>query len=133
MLLADIKLIEVNTLDVIFKHAITEPGQGKIRVEYGEIEFEAGGILTVDASSATIRIKAAPAVYGFRDGQENDDFSLKIGISMLYVYPSNQSLDETYLQENHWYFASMLKTYFKFYAEDIFNKSSIDGVKLPYN
>ena len=133
MLLADIKLIEVNTRSVSFDHIVTDPGEGQIRVEYGEIEFEAGGVLVGNESNSTIRIKASPSIYGFREGKVGGDFVLKIVMNMLYVYPSNQNLDEDYLRDNHWYFASMLKTHFKFYAEDILSKSSINGVQLPFN
>lgn len=133
MLLADIKLIEVNTRSVSFDHIVTEPGEGQIRVEYGELEFEVGGVLVGDESNSTIRIKASPAIYGFREGKAGEDFVLKIVMNMLYVYPGNQNIDEDYLRDNHWYFASMVKTHFKFYAEDILGKSSINGVQLPFN
>lgn len=133
MLLADIKLIEVSALDIIFKHKSSEPGQGKLSVEYGDVEFEVGATLVENPSNSTIRVKACPAVYGHKEGAATDDFELKISISMLYVYPAEVDIEESYLRENHWYFASMLKCYFKFYADDIFNKSSLNGIKLAYN
>lgn len=133
MLLKDIKLLEVTSLNVAFSHNATESGQGRVRTEYGDIEFEAGGTLTEDPSQSVIIVKATPSVTGFREGVEGYDFSLKISLRMIYSYPTEKKLTQEFLIDSSWYFTSLLKTYFKFYADDILRKTTIEGIKLDLN
>lgn len=136
MLLSDLNLIEVSARKINFEYSILVPGQGKIKVEYGELNFEAGGELTEDETKGIIRVNAFPSIKGFREIQSDPDFSLNLNIGMLYVYPKEKMQDseiESFLQENVWYFASFLRTYFKVYVDNILSTSTINGVKLPFN
>ncbi|WP_205955185.1 hypothetical protein [Pantoea stewartii] len=133
MLLADLKLIEVCALEISFQHHIAMPGQGKIKVEYGAVEFEVGSTLVDAPENSTIIIKATPCIKGFRDDMDKEDFNLTIKIRMVYSYPNSAKIDENFLKENNWYFGSYLKTYFKFYADETLSKTTINGIKLDYN
>lgn len=133
MVLDDFKLIEVSATGISFEHRLMEPGQGTIEIDYGEIEFEAGGVLVGDDSQSTVHVKAAPSITGHREGVAGNDFLLKINMRMLFVCPRTDELNEEFLQDSSWYFGSMLRTHFKFYADDILSKTTIKGIQLAYN
>jgi len=133
MLLDDLKLIEAAATGISFEHHVLQSGQGKIKTEYGEIEFEGGGSLVADESKSTIHVKAAPTITGYREDAEGADFILKINMRLLYVYPSNLELTEAFLQSNSWYFGSFIRTYFKFYADGILSTTTLQGIQLAYN
>ncbi|WP_312384947.1 MULTISPECIES: hypothetical protein [Atlantibacter] len=133
MVLDDFKLIEVSATGISFEHLQMESGQGTIEIDYGEIEFEAGGVLVGNESQSTVQVKAAPSISGRRLGVNDNDFILKINMRMLFVCPRTEELNEDFLQSSSWYFGSMLRTHFKFYADEILNKTTIKGVQLPYN
>ncbi|MDQ2324570.1 hypothetical protein RBI98_07170 [Citrobacter koseri] len=133
MQLKDIKLIEVSTKSTIFEQNSFTSGKGKIKVEYGELNFEVGGVLVQDEKKSTVIVTATPQILGSREGSENLEFSLKISMRMIYIYSRENVMDEKFLADNAWYFSSFLRTYFKIYAEQIFNQSSISGIKLPLN
>jgi hypothetical protein len=133
MVLDDFKLIDVSATGISFEHHLMEPGQGTIEIDYGEIEFEAGGVLVGDESKSTVHVKAAPSITGHREGVKGNDFLLKINMRMLFVCPRTDELTEDFLQTSSWYFGSMLRTHFKFYADDILSKTTIKGIQLAYN
>lgn len=133
MLLDDLKLIEACATGISFEHHVMRPGEGKIKVEYGEIEFEGGGALVEDPTKSTIHVKASPTITGYRDDAEGADFILKISMRLLFVFPKNLELTEEFLKDSSWYFGSFLKTYFKFYADDILSKTTLKGIQLAYS
>ncbi|EOT1756562.1 hypothetical protein ACNHYK_001256 [Citrobacter koseri] len=133
MQLKDIKLIEVSTKSTIFEQNSFTPGKGKIKVEYGKLNFEVGGVLVQNEKKSTVIVTATPQIFGSREDSEETEFSLKISMRMIYIYSHENVMDEKFLTDNAWYFSSLLRTYFKIYAEQIFNQSSISGIKLPLN
>ena len=133
MQLDDFKLLEVCTTHISFVHRDTQPGQGKIVVDYGEINFEAGALLVGDEDQATVRVEASPKITGYRDGSSDHDFQLKITMRLLFVYPKSKNLTQAYLQDNNWYFGSLIRTHFKFYADDILSKTTLKNIQLAYN
>lgn len=133
MLLTDIELIEASSTDISFTHRVVAPGQGKIKVEYGELEIEVGGIPGNYPHHATIVVRATPVITGFRDEVEDYDFQLKISMRMVYLYPKENDVSESFVVQNTWYFSSFIKTYFKIYAEGVLDKTSIRDIKLPFN
>jgi len=52
---------------------------------------------------------------------------------MVYTYPSSEVVDEKFIRDNSWYFSSFLRTYFKFFAENILKQAGINGITLPFN
>ncbi|HDK6402123.1 TPA: hypothetical protein M4198_002788 [Klebsiella variicola] len=133
MQLKDLKLIEVSSTKVEFEQKSHIPGKGKTKIEYGQLNFEAGGTLTQNESKSTVTILASPQITGVREGSEVPEFTLKISMRMIYIYSKENVIDEKFLAENAWYFSSFLRTYFKMYAEQVFSQSSISGIKLPLN
>ncbi|WP_267369215.1 MULTISPECIES: hypothetical protein [unclassified Pantoea] len=133
MLLEELKLIEAAATGISFEHHVLQSGQGQIKIEYGEIEFEGGNSLVNDESKSTLHVKVAPSITGYREDAEGADFILKINMRLLYVYPSNQELTEEFLQKNSWYFGSFIRTYFKFYADGILSNTTLQGIQLAYN
>lgn len=137
MLLQDLKLIESSAVNIIFKQNVTDSGQGSVKVEYGTVDFEAGGHLTDNPESTVIALRATPCIRGFRkdiehsEGQE--DFILKIEIRMLFAFDSKIKLSDTFIQENSWYFSSFLRAFFKQCAEDILKHTTLHGIKLQAN
>lgn len=116
-----------------FKLTPAPQGKGTVRIEYGKLNFEVGGTLTSDSTKSVIAVHGMPQIRGFKDGSTDEEFSLKIQLKMVYIYPAVEVLDENVLKENSWYFASFLKTYFKFYADGVINQSIINDIKLPFN
>ncbi|WP_025122151.1 MULTISPECIES: hypothetical protein [unclassified Serratia (in: enterobacteria)] len=133
MLLSELTLIEASVVDINFAQKSLGSGDGMLKIEYGQLVFEGGGILSDDESKSTIKVTAKPSVVGGRDNFKKIDFSLKITMHMLYTYPRTVSLNESFLEENTWYFASLLRTHFKFFADDILKNTTISGVELPLN
>lgn len=114
MVLDDFKLIEVSATGISFEHLQMESGQGTIEIDYGEIEFEAGGVLVGNESQSTVQVKAAPSISGRRLGVNDNDFILKINMRMLFVCPRTEELNEDFLQSSSWYFGSMLEPILNF-------------------
>jgi len=133
MSLAEIKLIEVVTTNVDFTHKMHSQGVGEMSVEYGDLEFQAGVSLKNNMNTHAIIVNAAPQVTGYKEGVKEFDFLLKINMRMVYTYPESITVDEQFLRENTWYFSSVLRTYFKFHADDILNKTAISSLKLALN
>ncbi|EPH1426115.1 TPA: hypothetical protein QIC20_001064 [Klebsiella aerogenes] len=137
MLLQNLKLIESSAVSISFQQNVTSSGNGTVKVEYGTVDFEAGGHLTDSPETTVIALRATPCIRGFRkdiehtEGQE--DFILKIEMRMLYAFDSKLKLSESFIQDNKWYFASFIRTYFKQYAEDILKNTTLHGIKLQAN
>ncbi|WP_142910690.1 hypothetical protein, partial [Klebsiella pneumoniae] len=86
MQLKDLKLIEVSSTKVEFEQNSHIPGKGKTKIEYGQLNFEAGGTLTQNESKSTVTILASPQITGVREGSEVPEFTLKISMRMIYIY-----------------------------------------------
>lgn len=130
MLPNDINMVESAILNVEFNQTMLTPGEGTIKVVYGALDFEVGG---GDPSMSSIKVSASPIAQGFRKGSEKPDFSLKIDIRMIFSYPKSENLNEDFLKEYTWYFSSLMRVYFKFYAEDILKNTTLDGIKFACN
>lgn len=133
MQLKDLKLIQVSSTKLEFEQNSHIPGKGKTKIEYGKLNFEAGGTLTQDESKLTVIVQASPQIIGLREGSEVPEFTLKMSMRMIYIYPNENVIDEKFLADNAWYFSSFLRAYFKMYAEQVLSQSPISGIKLPLN
>lgn len=131
MLLSDISLIEATIVDVVFNQNLQFPGDGGLHVEYGELDFEAGAILSHDATKASIIVIANPKMQGFSNDNGNVIFSLNIKMRMLYSYSREHEVNEKFINENTWYFTALMKMHFKKYAEDLLNNTTLKGIDLP--
>ncbi|HED2523852.1 TPA: hypothetical protein R4Y92_002608 [Klebsiella aerogenes] len=134
--LVQTKLIEVQATNISYKHNLqpTFGGGGGINVDYGGINYEFGETYNDDPSYSAIVVTASPEVRGFRYDNDNDnEFHLKIDMRLIFVCDKSCNIDIDFVFLNEWYFSSFLRTYFKFYAEGIFEKSPFKGIKLPYN
>lgn len=133
MFLNDLTLIEARTVRTNFIQNQEVKGSGQVTISYGSLNFEAGGVLTDDASRSVIAVMATPSVSGQSDHLIGDAFVLQMDLKMVYTYPSTETVTEDFLAENTWYFVSYLKTYFKMYAEQVLSQTGINGVTLPLN
>ncbi|EJG2186764.1 hypothetical protein BWD41_05360 [Citrobacter braakii] len=134
MLPSDITMVESAILNVEFNQTMLTPGEGTIKVTYGALDFEVGGgVLTENPSMQSIKVSASPIAQGFRKDVEKPDFSLKIDIRMIFSYPKDEIVDEDFLKDHTWYFSSLMRVYFKFYAEDILKNTTLDGIKFACN
>lgn len=133
MLLSEFKLIETTNLETEFKQSGSPKGQGSVDFVFGSLNLEAGKVLSSDETKSVVIVLAEPKAIGYRDDGVTEEFSLRMKMRMTYTYPSSYTLDAKFLEGNSWFFSSFLKTYFKFYAEEILKQSGIDGIKLPLN
>lgn len=137
MLLHDLKLIESSIVNIDFQQNVKASGQGTIKVEYGTVDFEAGGNLNGNPETTVMVLKATPCIRGFRKDVEQvqgtEDFILKIEMRMIYSIDRKEKITEAFIQKNTWYFSSFLRTYFKQYADDILKHTTLNGIKLLHN
>ncbi|EPS9204299.1 hypothetical protein ACVMY6_004628 [Klebsiella pneumoniae] len=130
----DIKLVECSIINITFNHNPKPKGQGVVRVDYGPLSFKYGAGFGGDSSRHGVVVSAEPVVTGVRDDKaDENEFLLKIEMRMIYTYDKIPTDHVEVISNNTWYFTSLLRAYFKFYAESIMSKSSFQGVDLPYN
>ncbi|EKK3978376.1 hypothetical protein AUN02_21875 [Cronobacter sakazakii] len=132
-MLNDFNLLEVTTLETSFKQKGHSRGQGNVDFIFGSLNIEAGAELATDSSKSVLIVLAEPQAVGFREENNEEEFSLSMKMKMVYTYPSSFTVDEKFITESSWFFSSFLRTYFKFYAEEILRQAGIDGIKLPLN
>lgn len=129
------KLLEVSTDNISFFHNHQSGRSGTFTVNVGEISFDAGKRLKSDTESSleVLEVTASPRVYGTQAESEELSFELKINMRMVYTYPTVISLDEKKLQESAWYFTSMMNAYFARHADQVFQLTTVKGIKLKLN
>ncbi|ECC3463690.1 hypothetical protein AA471_13550 [Salmonella enterica subsp. enterica] len=132
MQLSELRLIESVLLSADFKQAQFFHGSVEVRFTYGQITFNTEETLSSDEPISTIIIVATPKATASSEGGI-EEFSLNMSIRMVYAYPSTETVSEEFLQENSWYFASFLRTFFKFYADEILQRAGIEGIRFPLN
>lgn len=132
MLLSELQLIEAS----VTNSAISRLGDsygGEVTFEYGDLNFEAGGTLLSNPNLSVIIVHASPFADRYGPDKSTKVFSLKIDMKMVYTYPKDKTVDETFLIENTWYFSSFMKTYFKFFADTLLAQAGVSGISLPMN
>ncbi|KMK17759.1 hypothetical protein ABW09_11980 [Pluralibacter gergoviae] len=133
MVLDKLKLIEASTLETNFRMTDKPQGEGSLEVTFGKLNFESGGNISGEEGRSAIVISAEPKVVGVDKFDGKEAFSLRIKIKMIYSYPSEEKVDEATIRECSWYFSSFTKTYFKIFADQIFQQAGITGIALPLN
>lgn len=133
MLLSELSLIEVTTLRTDFRQTDAHEGSGEVNFLFGSLNFEVGAKLIADETKSIIIIQANPKATALREDKVTEEFSLDIAMRMVYTYPSSEVVDEKFIRDNSWYFSSFLRTYFKFFAENILKQAGINGITLPFN
>lgn len=132
MQLSELRLIESVLLSADFKQAQFFHGSVEVRFTFGQITFNTEETLSSAEPISTIVIVATPKATASSEGGI-EEFSLNMSIRMVYAYPSTETVSEEFLQENSWYFASFLRTFFKFYADEILQRAGIEGIRFPLN
>ncbi|ENQ3930692.1 hypothetical protein ACEF99_002536 [Salmonella enterica subsp. enterica serovar Newport] len=132
MQLSELRLIESVLLSADFKQAQFFHGSVEMKFTFGQITFNTEETPSSDGSVSTIIIVATPKATANSEGGI-EEFSLNMSIRMVYAYPSTETVSEEFLQENSWYFASFLRTFFKFYADEILQRAGIEGIRFPLN
>lgn len=132
MQLSELTLIESVLLNADFKQAQSFQGAVEMKLTFGQITFNVKEAQSSDGSIPTIIIRATPKATASRGGGI-EEFSLNMSIRMVYTYPPTETVSKEFLHENSWYFASYLRTFFKFYADEILQRAGIEGIRLPLN
>lgn len=133
MILDKLKLIDASSLELKFWMADKPQGEGSVDVTFGQLNFEAGGLLLSDDGKSAIVVFAEPKVVGKDRSTGENAFSLSIKLKMIYSYPSSETIDEQVIRDGSWYFSSFARTYFKLFAEPVLRQAGINGVSLPLN
>ncbi|EEO7838286.1 hypothetical protein G6C41_005182 [Salmonella enterica] len=132
MQLSELRLIESVLLSADFKQAQFFHGSVEMKFTFGQITFNTEETPSSDGPVSTLIIVATPKATASSEGGI-EEFSLNMSIRMVYAYPSTETVSEEFLQENSWYFASFLRTFFKFYADEILQRAGIEGIRFPLN
>lgn len=136
-MLSEIKLIEVSTSSIHFKHNPMKGGtnKGNFEADIGEITVEAGKKLKSNESLSVIEINASPKVVGIStssDGSVHETFNLGFGLRLVFTYPDSIDLTPQYLEESRWFFEYNVKIFFKIQCEQILKSTTIKNLELPY-
>ena len=136
-MLSEIRLIEVSTSNIHFKHTPLKSGtnRGNFEAEIGEITVEAGKKLKSDEALSIIEITASPKVVGLSttsDGAIHETFNLQFGLRLVFTYPDSIYLTPELLDENRWFFEYNVKIFFKTQCEQILKPTTIKNIELPF-
>jgi|GEM_PF-2127729 len=135
-MLSEISLDKVYCASVDFKlpeeKRGTGSGGGSFHVDFKEIVLEANKkYLNGDEKVKVLEMTALPVMTGFDGGDKSQTFRLALEIKMFFTYREELTLSSDFLNENIWYFKNLICIYYKFYAEDILNKSPLKGIEIP--
>ncbi|EMQ0190757.1 hypothetical protein L9F34_003551 [Klebsiella aerogenes] len=135
--LQELRLIEASAINITFKQNSLVKGKGSIKVDYGTVEFEAGGHLVDKPEAGVLAMRASPCIRGFQGDQEHidgkEEFFLQIEIRLVFVFDSKSEMSQDFILENSWYFSSFIRTFFKNFADDILKNTTLNGIKLQLN
>ncbi|WP_241569165.1 MULTISPECIES: hypothetical protein [Rosenbergiella] len=133
--LSDLHLKESVIFSLDFKQSMRKSGEGKVRLEYGEVNLEAGGKVVGDEEFSVLLVRSNPMIEGLSiddNGNEVHGFHIKMELRLSYTYKSELTVTPEFMQESQWFIASQVRQFFKIYSEDILNKSSLTKLHIPY-
>lgn len=135
-MLSEINLDKVFCASVNFEHPEenrgTGSGGGNFHVDFNEVVLEANKkYANSEEKVKVLEMTAMPVMTGYDAADKSQTFKLSLEIKMFFTYREELTLTSKFLNENIWYFKNLMCIYYKFYAEDVINKSPLKGIEIP--
>ncbi|WP_313396279.1 hypothetical protein [Pantoea septica] len=135
-MLSEIRLDKAYCASVDFEYPTEKRGAGSgggnFHVDFKDVLVEANKkYVNSEEKVNVLEITAFPAMTGYDGEDKSETFKLSLEIKMFFSYREDLTLDSDFLTENIWYFKNLICIYYKFYAEDIINKSPLKGIDVP--
>jgi len=131
----DLQLVESAAFKIQFDQKIKSPGKGKTKIDFGEIEIEAGGMLTNNNDLSMMFVNSTPVLVGLTEGEggeEVENFRLEIEIRLAFSYKTSSKVTQEFIERSQWFFSAQIRTFFKIFADNALRYTTIKELKIPY-